>query len=85
MSRRISAKLYTLTVVPTEITDDAYPPDPFYLRPSAEKKMAHLVKSELVQGINHRELVKEGFIPQVLVELVVRLEVDLIVVGTHGR
>jgi nucleotide-binding universal stress UspA family protein len=49
--------------------------------------MASLVKSELFQGINHHELVKEGvgFISEVLSELIGRLEIDLIVPGTHGR
>ena len=87
MSRRYGATLYTVSVVPAEISDDVQPPDPFYLRHSAENKMANLVKSDLFQGIKHHELVKEGsgFISEVLSELIGRLETDLIVLGTHGR
>jgi len=85
MSRRYGAMLYTLNVVPAEISSDVYPPDPFYLKHSAEKKMANLVKPDLFQGIKHHELVKEGFILQALSELIGRLEIDLIVLGTHGR
>jgi nucleotide-binding universal stress UspA family protein len=85
LSRRYSATLHTVSVVPPEITDDVYPPDPFYLKHSAEKKMANLVKPDLFQGIKHHELVKEGFILEALSELIGRLEIDLIVLGTHGR
>ncbi len=85
MCRRYGAMLYTLNIVPAETSSDVYPPDPFYLRHSAEKKMANLVKPGLFQGIKHHELVKEGFILDVLRELIGRFEIDLIVLGTHGR
>ena len=58
------------------------PPDPFYLRHSAENKMANLARSDLFQGIKHQELVKEGFISEVLSKLIGRLGIDLIVLVT---
>lgn len=85
LARRYGATLYLVTVVPPEITDYVQPPDPFYLRHSAEKKMAILADQELLQGIRHREFVKEGQVPETLSDLIDRLEVDLIVMGTHGR
>jgi nucleotide-binding universal stress UspA family protein len=85
LSRHYDATLYTVSVVPEEITDYVQPPDPFYLRHSAEKKMANLAGLELFQGIKHRELIKEGFVSEVLSELIDRLEIDLAVLGTHGR
>ncbi len=87
MSRRYGATLHTVSVVPPDINADVGLPDPLYLRHSAENKMANLVQSDLFQGIKHHELVKEGFgfIPKVLLELITRLEIDLIVLGTHGR
>ncbi len=87
LSRRYDATLYTVSVVSAEITYDAQPPDPLYLRHSAENKMAKLVDSELFQGIKHLELVREGFglVSEVLLELIDRLHIDLIVLGTHGR
>ena len=85
LSRRHNATLYTVSVVPEEITDYVQPPDPFYFRHSAEKKMANLARLRLLQGIKHQELVKEGFISEVLPELIGRLGIDLIVLGTHGR
>jgi nucleotide-binding universal stress UspA family protein len=85
LSRRYDATLYTVSVVPEEITDYVQPPDPFYFRHSAEKKMANLAGLELFEGIKHRELIKEGFVSEVLSELIDRLEIDLVVLGTHGR
>jgi nucleotide-binding universal stress UspA family protein len=85
LSRRYDATLYTVSVVPEEITDYVQPPDPFSLRHSAEKKMANLAGLELFRGINHRELIEEGLISEVLSQLIVRLKVDLIVLGTRGR
>jgi len=85
LCRRYDTTLHTVTVVPEEITDYVQPPDPFSLRHSAEKKMASLGGSELLKGINHLELVKEGYVSDILSGLIDRLEIDLIVLGTHGR
>jgi nucleotide-binding universal stress UspA family protein len=80
------ATLYTVTVVSSEI---AYvqPADPLYFRHSAENKMDELASSGLFQGVKHLELVKEGFgdVSEVLLDLIERLHIDLIVLGTHGR
>lgn len=83
--RRYHTTLHTVTVVPEEITDYVQPPDPFYPRHCAEKKMAHLAELKLFQGIKHREWVKEGFVSEVLADLIDKLEIDLVVLGTHGR
>jgi nucleotide-binding universal stress UspA family protein len=87
LSRRYDATLYTVCVVSAEITYDTQPPDPLYLRHCAENKMAKLAASERFQGIKHLELVEEGFgtVSNVLLELIDRLHIDLIVLGTHGR
>lgn len=87
LSRRYGATLYTVSVVSAEIPYNFQPPDPFYFRHSAENKLADLATSELFRGIKHLELVKEGFgdVSEVLLELIDRLHIDLIVLGTHGR
>jgi len=87
MSRHCGSTLHTVSVIPPDINADVYLQDPLYLRHSAENKMANLVKSGLFKGIKHHELVKEGFgsISEVLLELIGRFEIDLIVLGTHGR
>jgi nucleotide-binding universal stress UspA family protein len=86
LSRRFDATLYTVSVVSSEI---AYvqPPDPLYFRHSAEDKMTQLGSSDSFHGIKHLELVKDGFgdVSEVLLELIERLHIDLIVLGTHGR
>lgn len=87
MSRRYGATLYTVSVVSSEITYDAQPPDPFYLRHSAEKKMAKLVSSGLFHGITHLEFVKAEFesVSSVLLDFIDKRHIDLIVLGMHGR
>jgi nucleotide-binding universal stress UspA family protein len=85
LSRRYDATLYTVSVVPEEICDYARPPDPFYFRHSAEKKITNLAGLDLFHGIKHRELVKEGFVSEVLTDLIDKLKIDLVVLGTHGR
>jgi nucleotide-binding universal stress UspA family protein len=87
MCRRYGGTLYTVSVVSSEITYDAQPPDPFYLRHTAERNMAKLVTSGVFEGIKHHELIKEGFesVSKVLLDLIDRLLVDLIVLGLHGR
>lgn len=84
-AHRYGTTLYMVTVVPQETTDYVQPPDPFYLRHCAEKKMATLANLELLQGIRHREFVKEGIVRETLSDLIDRLEIDLVVLGTHGR
>ena len=87
LSRRYGSTLYTVSVVPPEIVDSYVSPDPFYFRDSAEDKMANLVNSGLFHGIEHHEMVKEegGFVSEVLLDLIVNLDIDLVVLGTHGR
>jgi nucleotide-binding universal stress UspA family protein len=87
LSRRYRGVLNIVTVVSAEICDNAQPPDPHYYRHSAVDKMEHLVTSEMFQGINHQELVEEseGDVPLVLTELMRRHQIDLVVLGTHGR
>ncbi len=87
MCRRYGATLYTVSVVSSEITYNVQPPDPFYLRHTAERKMAKLVISGVFEGIKHRELIKEGFdsVSKVLLSLIDSLLIDLVVLGLHGR
>jgi nucleotide-binding universal stress UspA family protein len=84
LCRRYGATLYTVHVVREEFSE-VQPPDPFYLLHSAEKKMAGLAQSERFGGVRHRELLREGDVSQVLTELIEGLDIDLLVLGTHGR
>ena len=60
LCRRCDTTLYTVTVVREEITDYVQPPDPFYLRHSAEKKMASLGGSVFVLSIGSGDTVARG-------------------------
>jgi nucleotide-binding universal stress UspA family protein len=84
LARRYGATLYTVNVIREE-RGDVHPLDSFYLRHTAEKNMARLVKTETVAGIKHRELLREGKLSQVLSALIRTLAVDVVVMGTHGR
>jgi nucleotide-binding universal stress UspA family protein len=85
--RRYGATFYTVSVVSSEVTYDVQPPDPFYLRHTAERKMTELVTSGVLEGIKHRELIEERFdsVSEVLLGLIDTLLIDLIVLGLHGR
>jgi nucleotide-binding universal stress UspA family protein len=85
LARHYDTTFYAVTVVPAEITDYVQPPDPFYHRHCAERKMADLAGRAPLQGIRHREFVKEGTVLEVLLDLIDRLEVGLVVAGSHGR
>jgi nucleotide-binding universal stress UspA family protein len=85
LCRRYDATLHMVTVIQEEITNGVQPPAPSSLRKSAEDKMANPVNSELFKGIKHYELVTGGSVSQVLLELIDKLEIDLVVLGTHGR
>jgi nucleotide-binding universal stress UspA family protein len=85
LARHFETTLYAVTVVPEEITDYVQPPDPFYLLHSAERKMANMAGLAVLEGIRHREYVKQGIVMEVLLDLIDRLEIGLLVTGTHGR
>lgn len=85
LCHRYKSILNTVTVVPQEITDYVQPPDPFFLRHAAERKMANFVRAERLAGIEHREMVIEGFVANVVLKLIPKLSINLVVLGTHGH
>ena len=85
IARRFGATLNIVTVVPEEIVDYVQPPDPFYLRHSAQKKMASLADQDVLQGVVHREFVKDGQISDAIPLLTDRLHIDLLVLSLHIR
>jgi nucleotide-binding universal stress UspA family protein len=87
MCRHYNSTLYTVSVVSSEITYDVQPPDPFYLRHTAERKMSKIATSGVFGEIKHHEFVTEGFnsVSKVLLDLIDDLHIDLIVLGMHGR
>ena len=89
IARRYDSQVYIAHV----IRPDAYqlvPPEAVgsaldQTRRFAEHQMGELLISGRFRGIPHQVLLGEGELWQVLSELLEKHEVDLIVVGTHGR
>ena len=84
LCQRYGSTLYTVHVVREELSD-GQPPIPFLLLHSAEEKMESLVAADPFRGVKHRELLREGDVAQVLSDVIEGLEIDLLVLGTHGR
>ena len=84
LCQRYGSTLYTVHVVREELSD-GQPPIPFLLLHSAEEKMESLVAADPFRGVKHRELLREGGVAQVLSDVIEGLEIDLLVLGTHGR
>lgn len=54
-------------------------------REDAEQKISRILKSEQMQGVRHTVLLEEGFLWETLDMLIRKHEIDLAIVGTHGR
>jgi nucleotide-binding universal stress UspA family protein len=89
LASRYRAKIYIVHVIPPE------PRMPIPIEPSfpeldrdqfeAELAMQAFVKGDQLKEIPHEALLPRGPIWPVLSELIERDEIDLLVVGTHGR
>ncbi len=83
LARRYSAALFTVNVLPHLPFVEATEPDPEQMRAAAEQKLAAL--TEPFKGIQHKELIEQGEVPEVLSRLVKEHDIDLIVIGTGAR
>ena len=54
-------------------------------RKDAERKMSEILRSGQMHGVRHTVLLEEGFLWQTLEALIRKYEIDLAIVGTHGR
>jgi len=83
------SKLYLVHVVPPEprwpITIEPEPPEARSEWLDAELAMKALVAADLVKTTRHEVLLERGPIGDVLLDLMQRKDVDLLVLGTHGR
>ena len=50
-----------------------------------EHALERVCKQEIPEGIEHRQILREGFPPQEILEQVKDGKHDLVVMGTHGR
>jgi len=83
LARRYNAALYTVNVMPHLPFVEAAEPDPEQIRLVAMQKLVAL--TEPFQGIQHKELIEQGEVPEVLSRLVEDNDIDLIVIGTGAR
>jgi nucleotide-binding universal stress UspA family protein len=89
LARWYGGKVFVTHVVPSEprlsVPLDVLPPaiDPEWQR--AERKMGALETSEWLQGIEHKQILRQGELWYVLSSIIAQEEIDLVVTATHGR
>ncbi len=89
IARRYDSQVYVAHMIRSE----AYHLVPFqaisavleHARIYAEKQMGDLLISGRLRGIPHQVLIGEGELWPVLSEMIEKHDIDLVVVGTHGR
>lgn len=84
-----ASNLYVIHVIPplvrTPIPIETLAPEVELDRRQAKADLAEFVADETLAHIPHQELLERGEISGVLSELVQKYEIDLLVLGTHGR
>ena len=85
LARRYGARLYTVNVLPHTPFVEMTQPDPGQIGLWAEQQMSALMRSESLKDIEHKELIEQGEISDVLSNMVRKHVIDLIVIGTGGR
>ncbi len=83
IARRYGAKVYLAHVVAEPLVPTPAIPAP--RRMMAQQEMAILDRSDLLNGIPYEAVVEQGEVWEVLADLIRQREIDLIVLGTHGR
>jgi nucleotide-binding universal stress UspA family protein len=85
LARRYDAGLYTVNVLPHMPFVEAAEPDTEQNKLWSKQQLAALIDSKSFKGVQHKELIEEGEVPEVLSKLVRKYGIDLIVIGTGGR
>jgi nucleotide-binding universal stress UspA family protein len=89
MANRFQAKvvvLHVLPPVPAEpIPVEPMPLDLVAIRLDAEHQLHALADSPLLAGVDHEQVLLEGAISDCVQRIVKQREIDMIVLGTHGR
>ncbi len=89
LARRYSSNVVVLNVVEevpvTTVPMDTMPPDFERDREKINKKMSTLLDAEVLGGLKVEPVVEPGFIWPIVSKLIEERQVDLVVLGTHGR
>lgn len=83
LARRFDSTLFMINVVPGVF--DVLPADPSQPAAQAGENLRKLSTSKLLQGIRHQEFIGRGDIAVALNAFVQQNQIDLVVLGTHGR
>jgi nucleotide-binding universal stress UspA family protein len=85
LARRYGAVLYTVHVLPRTPFVESAQPDPEQIKLFANQQLPALMRSASLKDVEHKELIEQGEVPEVLSKLVRKHGIDLIVMGTGGR
>jgi len=87
IARRHDSKVYAVHVIPPERPAALYPEPsvPSPTRAETEREMNSFVHWEPLEQIPHEVLLEEGSIWSVLYRIIRDKDIDLLVLGTHGR
>lgn len=89
LARKYGSKVFVTHVIPEPELGVAHPDQVSardeQIRNESEQCLADLKTSELFKGIAHQELLLQGDIVETLKAVVQEKEIDLLVLGTHGR
>lgn len=88
LARRYDAQLYLLHVLTPEENQSApaaaTAAASLAMRREAQERIAGILASRRLQGVQHEVMLKEGYLWPTLDILIRERELDLVVVGTHG-
>lgn len=88
IARRYESTLFLAHVTRAD-TYQAIPQDAIvtseWIRREAEEQMGQILISGMLRDVPHRALVEDGAVWPTLMRLIQQYEIDLVVVGTHGR
>jgi len=89
LAHQYGAKLHVLNVVPpiarAVIPLDSLPPDLDRAIAESGLRLKQFVASNLMEDLEHEEIVGRGLILQVVDEMIANRRIDLLVVGTRGH
>ncbi len=85
LARHYGAALYTVHVLPRTPFVEAAQPDPEQSTLQANQQLPALMRSASLKDVEHKELIEQGEVPEVISKLVRKHGIDLIVIGTGGR
>lgn len=83
VARSYQAKVYVAHVIESDAGEAAAAGEPS--RMSQQQEVAILDRCDLLNGIPYETLLEKGDIWEVLAEMIRQRDIDLIIVGTHGR